>query len=116
MHDLMDFFQEVFECDNRAVSDVLSNALLFYCYLPVVLGSIASENKPIISINTAQFILIQTFSHIKYQPFVNTLVASLLLSKVPYQVKNAITVYPEKDPGTYSFKWNIKLGIHYSVS
>lgn len=66
MHDIMDFIQEIYECDNRAVSDMLTNALLFYCYFPVVLGSLASETKPIISISTAQFILIQTFSHLKY--------------------------------------------------
>jgi hypothetical protein len=43
MQDMMDFFQEIFECDNRTASDLLSNSLLYYCYLPVVLGSIVSE-------------------------------------------------------------------------
>ena len=53
MQDMMDFFQEVFDCDNRAVSDLLANALLYYCYMPVVLGSLVSENRPILSISTA---------------------------------------------------------------
>jgi hypothetical protein len=53
MHDLMDYFQEIFDCDNRSISDLLTNALLYYCYLPLVLGSIVCEGKPIISLSTA---------------------------------------------------------------
>jgi hypothetical protein len=58
IHDMMDYFQEIFDCDNREVSDLMSNALLYYCYLPAVLGSIVSESKPLISISTAEYLLI----------------------------------------------------------
>jgi len=37
---MMEFFQEVFEVDNKIVSDMLANCLLHYCYLPVVVGSL----------------------------------------------------------------------------
>lgn len=53
IHDLMDFFQEVFDGENRTVSDLLSNTLLFYCYLPAVVGSISCESKPVIALSTA---------------------------------------------------------------
>ncbi len=36
---MMEFFQEVFDVDNRIVSYQLAHALLHYCYLPVVIGS-----------------------------------------------------------------------------
>jgi hypothetical protein len=87
----------------------MSNALLFYCYLPLVVGSIACESKPIIALSTAQFILMQTFSRIKYLPIINTLVGSLILNKVPRIIKQATMTYPESDPSTYSFKWRYQL-------
>jgi hypothetical protein len=116
MQDMMDYFQEVYDCDNRAVSDLLTNALLHYCYLPVVLGSLATENRPILSISTAQFILIQTFARFRYQPLVNTLVGALLLERIPRSIKKAIEHYPESDPVSYKFKWMLKLPVHTSLS
>jgi hypothetical protein len=32
---------------------LLSNSLLYYCYLPVIIGSIACESKPMIALSTA---------------------------------------------------------------
>lgn len=108
MQDLMEFLQEIFECDNSTVSDMLTNSLLFYCYYPVILGSLASETKPIISISTAQFILIRSFSVFKYQPLVNSVVGALLLDRVPRSVLTAIDKYPDRDPSTYKFKWRLR--------
>jgi len=87
----------------------MSNTLLYYCYLPLVVGSIACESKPIIALSTAQFILIQTFSRIKYLPVINTLVGSLILNKVPRTIKQDTMTYPECDPSTYSYKWRYRI-------
>ncbi|TNV84769.1 hypothetical protein FGO68_gene16079 [Halteria grandinella] len=114
MQDQLEYLQEVFECDNRIVSDLLSNALLHYCYLPVVLGSLASEQKPLISISTAEFILIRTLHHIKYQPFVNTIVGALLLDKIPANIMRGIEVYPECQMEGYSYKWRHVMGVQYT--
>lgn len=112
MQDQLEYLQEVFECDNRVVNELLANSLLHFCYLPVVLGSIASEQKPIISISTAEFLLIRTLHHIKYQPFVNVLVGALLLDKVPRNIMRGIEVYPECQLSTYSYKWKQRLAVH----
>lgn len=95
---------------------MLANSLLYYCYLPVVLGSLVCiSQKPMISINTAQYVLIQAFMNIKYQPLVNTVVAALLLNKLPSVIKKAIEHYPEIQPMSYRYKWMIKLANHYTA-
>jgi hypothetical protein len=109
LNDVMDFVQEIFECDNREVSDILSNSLLYFCYLPAVLGSIASETKPILSISTAEYVLVQTFGRLKYQPFINTIVGCILLDKIPRTLKRGIFNYQKKDPISYRSKWVNKL-------
>jgi hypothetical protein len=109
LHDVMDFVQEIFECDNREVSDILSNSLLYFCYLPAVLGSIPSETKPILSISTAEYVLVQTFARLKYQPFINTIVGCILLDKIPRTLKREIFNYHKKDPISYRSKWVNKL-------
>ncbi len=105
LHDVMDFVQEIFDCDNREVSDIMSNTLLYFCYLPAVLGSIGSENKPILSISTAEYVLVQTFGRLKYQPLINTIVGCILLDKIPKTLKRGIFNYPKKYPQSYKSKW-----------
>lgn len=108
LQDLLEYLQEVFECGNRPAAELLANALLFYCYFPVVLGSLAAETKPIISISTAQFVLIRTFHVCRFQPLVNSIVAALLLDRVPPAFLEAVDKYPDRDPATYSFKWRLR--------
>jgi len=108
LQDLLEYLQEVFDCDNQLVGDLLTNALLFYCYFPVVLGSLAAETKPIISISTAQFVLMRSFAIFRYQPLVNSIVGALLLDRVPECFLTAIDKYPDRDPATYTFRWRLK--------
>lgn len=50
----MEYFQEIFDVDNTTASYQLANCLLYYCYLPVVLGSLVClKQKPSIALNTA---------------------------------------------------------------
>jgi hypothetical protein len=115
MNDLMEFFHEIFEVENNTVSTLLCNALLYYCYLPIVVGSLVCvTQKPMISISTSLFILIHTFKSIQYQPLINTIVASLLLDKLPAPIKHAIEVYPEKQPTNFRYKWMLRLPVHYN--
>ncbi|CDW77693.1 UNKNOWN [Stylonychia lemnae] len=115
LQDMMEFFQEVFEVDNKIVSDMLANCLLHYCYLPVVVGSLVCiQQKPIISISTSQYVLIQALINIKYQPFTNVLVASLLLQEIPKVIKREVEIYPEVQPQNYKYKWMMKLPFQYT--
>lgn len=46
------------------VSTLLCNALSHYCYMPMIVGSLICNKSPIISISTAQYMLILTFKNI----------------------------------------------------
>jgi hypothetical protein len=82
--DLLDYIQEIFDINNRTVSEAMLNALLNYCYLPVVLGSLVCiESKPAISINTSLYILSHTFKNITYAPLVGVIAAGLMLPTLP---------------------------------
>ena len=54
---------------SKTVVKLLTNALLHYCYLPVVLpalvGSTKAANAPKISITTALFMVTMTFKQLK---------------------------------------------------
>jgi hypothetical protein len=59
---MLEYIHEILEINNLVVNALLSNALLHYCYLPMIAGSIVNVNiKPKISISTALYVLILTF-------------------------------------------------------
>lgn len=65
LQDMIEYIHEIFEINNLVVNALLSNALLHYCYLPMIVGSVVNvEMKPKISISTALIILILTFKQI----------------------------------------------------
>ena len=71
LQDTIEFLNELFEqcAMNKTVVKLLTNALLHYCYLPVVLpalvGSTKAANAPKISITTALFMVTMTFKQLK---------------------------------------------------
>lgn len=97
LQDILEYFHEIFEVDNIVVNELLCNALLYQCYLPIVVSSLVCVNqKPMISIGTSLFVLIHTFKDLQYAPLINSIVCSLLLEKIPIPIKTAIETYPEK--------------------
>lgn len=71
LQDTIEFLNELFEqcAMNKTVVKLLTNALLHYCYLPVVLpalvGASKAANAPKISISTALFMVTMTFKQLK---------------------------------------------------
>ena len=67
MQDYIDFVNEFFEhcVQNKTTNRLLTNALLHYCYFPVIIpalvGSTKAFNAPNVSINTALYIVTLTF-------------------------------------------------------
>lgn len=67
LEDSVEFVNELFEqcSENKVVRKLLTNALLHYCYLPVVIpalvGSTKDFNAPNISISTALFMITYSF-------------------------------------------------------
>ncbi len=53
------YIQDIFASGDENINRMLSNALLHYSYLPIVVGSLCSmRKKPIISLNTCLYVLI----------------------------------------------------------
>ena len=99
---------------------MLTNALLHYCYLPVVIpalvGSTKGFNAPNISISTALFMVTLTFKQIKSQSLHNALALVLIHDKLPLGFKRLVqTRKPVADPNvSYRFRWMYRLPVHYS--
>jgi hypothetical protein len=63
---------------------MLSNALLHYSYLPLLVRSLCSlKLKPVLQLNTCLYLLTQTFRIIKEPTFLTVLFASLFASHLP---------------------------------
>ena len=122
LEDSVEFLNELFEqCQaNKLVGRLLNNALLHYCYLPVVVpalvGSIKGFNAPNISISTALFMITYTFKQLKSQPLHNALALVLIHDKLPLGFKRLVqTRKPVLDPNvSYRFRWMYRLPVHYS--
>lgn len=71
LRDLVEFLSEIYEncSQNRTVIRLLTNTLLHYCYLPVIIpalvGSMKGFNGANISISTALYFMTLTFKEIK---------------------------------------------------
>ena len=120
--DSIEFINELFEqcSENKTTAKLLTNALLHYCYLPVVIpalvGSTKGFNAPNISISTALFMVTLTFKQIKSQSLHNALALVLIHDKLPLGFKRLVqTRKPVADPNvSYRFRWMYRLPVHYS--
>ncbi|MDR3547502.1 MAG: hypothetical protein P4M11_04385 [Candidatus Pacebacteria bacterium] len=83
----------------------MANALLYYAVLPVIVSSLCSTKKaPLISINTALFLIYQTCSTITYKPFLESLVAMIFLPSVRAEWQRLVEESPDYIP-LYSRNW-----------
>jgi len=106
----------MFSLGNPVVCELMGNALLHQVYLPILIGCIVcADQKPHISINTSLFVLTQTFKQIDHSPFINALVVSLLMDRIPPVLAQRISQPLPPDVGTYRKKWMIRLPVHYSM-
>ena len=99
---------------------LLTNALLHYCYLPVVVpalvGAIKAVNAPKISISTALYVITMTFKQVKSQSLHNALALMLIHDRLPLCFKRLVqTKIGVPDPNvSYRFRWMYRLPVHYS--
>lgn len=78
--DLLDYAEEIYQIDNKIANEALTNALLNYCYYPVVLCSLVCiEKKPTISLNTSFYVLSHSFKNLTHAPLINMICAGFLL-------------------------------------
>jgi hypothetical protein len=118
----VDFISELYEgCqDNKIAIKLLTNALLHYCYLPVIVpalvGAVKTSNAPNISISTALYAITLTFKEIKSQQLHNSLALLLIHSKIPQGFQWLVqTRKPVAEPSvSYRYRWMYRLPVHYS--
>ncbi len=93
LQDAVEFLNELYEqcASNKTVVRMLTNALLHYCYLPLVIpalvGTIKGFNAPKLSISTALYMITLTFKQIKSQALHNALALILIHDKIPLGFK-----------------------------
>eukprot|EP00357_Protocruzia_adherens_P011453 CAMPEP_0115007838 /NCGR_PEP_ID=MMETSP0216-20121206/21487_1 /TAXON_ID=223996 /ORGANISM="Protocruzia adherens, Strain Boccale" /LENGTH=844 /DNA_ID=CAMNT_0002374995 /DNA_START=193 /DNA_END=2727 /DNA_ORIENTATION=+ len=104
--DTLYYIQDIFALDIPELNDAISNALLSYAILPVLVGSIcATEVRPVINITLAIFLLLQIYHCINYKPLLNTISATLLCPKVKGNIVEYVKKMPEA-PDSYSKLWS----------
>ncbi len=87
------------------LANVVSNALLNYAVYPILISSVCStKHKPVISVNTALFLLHQTCAAITYAPALEAIASCILLPFQPKQVLQVVEEPPPAVPG-YGFNW-----------
>lgn len=105
---------------NKIAIKLLTNALLHYCYLPVVIpalvGSTKGLNAPNISISTALYIVTTTLKQIKSQSLHNAIALVLIHDRIPLGFKRQVqTKNPVSAPTvSYRYRWMYRLPVHYS--
>ena len=56
------YIQDILSSGDENINRMLTNALLHYAYLPLIVRSLCSmKKKPILTLNTCIYVLIQTF-------------------------------------------------------
>ena len=98
------YIQDIFSLNNENINYILSNCMMYYCVLPVIINSI-SGSKPIIPINLAIFMLIILFNFIKNENFLNLLYSIVFL---PYQSESVVNLIQHcpNDAKGYYYDWN----------
>jgi len=87
------------------MSDVFTNALLYYAIFPVVIARLLDITKhSYISINTALLILTQIIHTVSYEPLILAICGALFYRNIPNEWKKCIEDFPE-NVKNYSKNW-----------
>lgn len=96
------YLQDIFASGDDRVNRMLGNALLHYCFLPVVVRSLCAL-KPILSMNTCLYVLTQTFRIIRDPPFIARLFQALFANELPMRLQEAVEPKDGETPRSPSF-------------
>lgn len=101
INDMLMYIQDIFSSNSPGLSQdlqklfkkALANSLLYYAYLPCLIGSFgcASKDPEITSYSAVIFFLSQTFNYIKDPTFINTLAICVFMPHIPPQFSKIIT-------------------------
>ena len=85
VNDLLMYIQDIFNTGLPKMTRALSNSLLYYAYLPSLLGSLSCADKDpdINSYSATIYFLTQTYNIIKEPMFINALSIALFLTHIP---------------------------------
>ena len=90
------YIQDIFSSGDEDINKMLTNSLLHYAYLPIVVQALcAIKNKPALSLNTCLYVLTQTFRIVKFKEFTNLLFASLFHSHTPMVLHEILENIPK---------------------
>lgn len=92
VNDLLMYIQDIFNAKLPALTRALSNSLLYFAYLPSLIGSLSAQEKdPDINSYSANiFFLTQTYNYLKEPLFINALSIALFISHIPMTYEKLI--------------------------
>lgn len=118
---LFEFLSDIYEScfQNTTVMRLLTNSLLHYCYLPLVIPALVGTNtrsQTQIGISTALLVTTLTFRCLKSSEIQNSIAAILLSNRIPLLFKKTLTQKngPSDPVVTYKQKWMYRLQVHYN--
>lgn len=98
------YFQDIFSLRIPLINYVLTNCLLYYAVLPLLAGTLCTQNIPHIMINTSIFVISLLFKHIQEENFIITLYMILFHESTTEKMLVLMKERP-KNPLNYSFHW-----------
>lgn len=110
INDMLMYYQDIFNANIPKLTRALSNSLLYYAYLPSIIGSVncKAKNPDINSYSAAIFFLSQTYNYIKEPLFINALSVALFLPHIPLQYDKWISG-ATKVPKSYKQEYTNKV-------
>lgn len=98
------YIQDIFSLRILKINYILTNTLMYYYVMPLLLGTLLSTTSMQITISLALYILIVLFYYIKDENFVNTLFYVIFSPTISKGVFRFIQEYP-LDPKNYFFDY-----------
>lgn len=101
------YIQDIFSLKILKINYILTNALMFYYVMPLLLGALLSTTPMEISISLALYMLIVLFYYIQDENFINSLFYVIFSPKLSKGVIKFIKEYPI-DPKNYFFSYQLQ--------
>eukprot|EP00347_Sterkiella_histriomuscorum_P004563 403359988 len=107
--EILFYIQDILNSGDPSLNRFLINSLLHYAFFPCVVRSLCDlRSQPQMTLNTALYVLIQTFRIIKDKNFINLLFSALFMPNVPKLLQDKISQIPEP-PHFYSPTFHYQL-------
>lgn len=101
------YIQDIFSLQIHKINYVLTNCLMYYTILPLIVNTISSIKKQKITIELSVYVLSLFFNYIKNENFLNVLFTVVFLPKRNKGLLKYIENYPN-DAKNYYYNWEIQ--------